>query len=173
MGVLIGWIVSIITFPGIIVHEIAHQFFCRIAKVAVLDVKYFQLANPAGYVLHEHPKKTYQHLLIGLGPLFINTTLGAAIAFPASILLNFGASNPIYVVLMWLGISIAMHSFPSTGDAKSIWKAVMQPEVNIGYKVLTVPLVGLLYLGALGSVFWLDAIYGLTVATTIPYIIMH
>jgi hypothetical protein len=172
-GIFIGWIVTIITFPGVIVHEIAHQFFCRLAKVAVLDVKYFRLGNPAGYVVHEHPQKTYQHLLIGLGPLFFNSILGALIALPAIIPAHFDDSNPIHTVLIWLGFSIAMHSFPSTGDAKSIWKAVMQPEVNIAYKIITVPLVGLLYLGALGSIFWLDAIYGIAVVTIIPYVIFH
>jgi hypothetical protein len=173
MGFVIGWLVSIITFPGVIVHEIAHQFFCRIAKVAVLDVVYFRLGNPAGYVVHEHPQKTYQHLLIGLGPLFINSIVGAIIALPAIIPVRFGSSNPIFLLLIWLGFSVAMHSFPSTGDAKSIWKAVMQPEVNFAYKFITVPIVGLLYLGALGSIFWLDAIYGLAIVNVIPYVILH
>jgi hypothetical protein len=164
-----GWLISLLTFPGVIVHEIAHQFFCRLAKVAVLDVKYFRLSNPAGYVIHEIPQKTSQHLLIGLGPLFVNTIAGALIAFPAILpTYTFGSSNPIDMVLIWLGFSIAMHSFPSTGDAKSIWAAVMRPGVNAIYKIIAVPIVGLLYLGAIGSVFWLDAIYGVGVIMAIP-----
>lgn len=130
-----GWLISLLTFPGVIVHEIAHQFFCRLAKVAVLDVKYFQLENPAGYVVHEVPEKTYQHLLIAFGPLFINTAAGAFIAFPASLpVFAFGSSDKIDIALVWLGFSIVMHSFPSTGDAKAIWKAVMRRGVNIWYK---------------------------------------
>lgn len=164
-----GWLISLITFPGVIVHEIAHQFFCRISNVAVFDVKYFQLKNPVGYVLHEHPQKTYQHILIGLGPLFVNTILGALIAFPAIMpTMTFGTSDPIDMLLIWLGFSIAMHSFPSTGDAKSIWESVMKPNVNIGYKLFAIPVVGLLYLGALGSIVWLDAIYGIGVVVTLP-----
>jgi len=164
-----GWLISIVTFPGVIVHEIAHQFFCKLAKVAVLDVKYFQLSNPAGYVIHEMPQKTLQHLLIGLGPLFVNTITGAIIAFPAILpTFTFGTSDPVDFILIWLGFSIAMHSFPSTGDAKSIWSAVMRPEVNILYKIITAPLVGLLYIGALGSVIWLDAIYGAGVVIALP-----
>ena len=56
-------------------------------------------------------------------------------------------------LIIWLGFLIAMHSSPSTGDAKSIWEAVMVHEIDIVYKVLAVPLVGLLYIGALGSIF--------------------
>ena len=167
-----GILITIVTFPGVIVHEIAHQFFCKLSKVAILDVKYFRLGNPAGYVLHEHPKYTYQHLFIGLGPLFINTFLGALIAFPAIIpSMDFGSSDPIDSILIWIGFSIAMHSFPSTVDAKSIWQAVMQPGVNFGYKLFAVPTVGLLYIGAIGSIFWLDAIYGIAVIMALPVLI--
>jgi len=172
MGFILGWIISIITFPGVIVHEIAHQLFCKFAGVAVLDVKYFQFASPAGYVIHEHPQKTYQHLMIGLGPLLINTILGALIAFPAVLpTMTFGSTDPINMLLVWLGLSIAMHSFPSTGDAKSIWQSVMQPDVNFAYKAIAVPIVGLLYLGAIGSVFWLDAIYGVAVVMFLPTVL--
>lgn len=169
-----GWLISLVTFPGVIVHEIAHQFFCKLAKVAVLDVKYFQLSNPAGYVIHETPQKTSQHLLIGLGPLFVNTIAGALIAFPAILpTYTFGGSNPIDMILIWLGFSIAMHSFPSTGDAKSIWAAVMRPGVNAIYKIIAVPIVGLLYLGAIGSIFWLDAIYGVGVIMVLPTVLFN
>jgi hypothetical protein len=164
-----GWLISLATFPGVIVHEIAHQFFCKLAKVAVLDVKYFQLANPVGYVLHETPQKTSQHLLIGLGPLLFNSIIGALIAFPAVLpSFTFGSENPIDMILIWIGLSIGMHSFPSTGDAKSIWEAVMRPNVNPLYMIIAAPIVGLLYLGAIGSIFWLDALYGFGVIMALP-----
>jgi hypothetical protein len=167
-----GQLISILTFPGVIVHEIAHQYFCKLAKVAVLDVKYFQFANPAGYVIHEVPEETYQHLLIGLGPLLLNTIVGALIAFPAVLpTITFGSVNPVYMVLVWVGFSIAMHSFPSTGDAKSIWASVMRPGIHAAYKIITVPIVGLLYIGAIGSVFWLDAVYGMGVIMFLPTIL--
>jgi len=169
---IIGWFVTVVTFPGVVVHEIAHQFFCKIAKVAVLDVKYFQFKNPAGYVVHENPQKPYQHLMIGLGPLLFNTIVGALIAFPAVVpVVTFDTKSPVDIVLIWLGISIAMHSFPSTGDAKSLWKSIMKPEVNIVYKIIIVPIVGLLYLGALGSIFWLDAIYGFGAVILLPTVL--
>lgn len=170
---MIGRLLAIITFPGVIVHEIAHQFFCKLAKTAVLEVKYFQFGNPAGYVIHEKPQRPYQHLMIGLGPFLFNTVVGALIAFPAALqAFTFDAEKPFDFALLWLGLSIAMRAFPSTGDAKSLWKSTMSPQVGLGYKILIVPVVGLIYLGALGSMFWLDIIYGLLIIMLIPTLLV-
>jgi hypothetical protein len=43
-----GQLISLLSFPGIIVHEFAHLIFCRLRKVAILDVCYFRFDNPAG-----------------------------------------------------------------------------------------------------------------------------
>jgi hypothetical protein len=164
-----GFLISVLTFPGVVVHELAHQLFCMLARVAVFEVCYFRLGNPAGYVLHEKPRKFSQHLLIGIGPLFVNTIIGAVIALPAAIpVLQFGAGSPVDYVLIWLGVSIAMHSFPSTGDAKAIWQAMWQPEVPLILSFICVPVVGAIYLLALGSIFWLDLAYGIAVVAFFP-----
>jgi hypothetical protein len=68
-----GIVITILTFPGVIVHELAHQLFCRWFKVPVFEVVYFQPKNPAGYVLHEVPQHKWQTILISVGPFFINT----------------------------------------------------------------------------------------------------
>lgn len=172
-----GFIISIITFPGVIVHELAHQLFCRICRVAVFDVCYFRFGNPAGYVVHEQPKSAYQNILIGIGPFLLNTIIGALIALPSAVpILNFdikfGANNFIDYFLIWIGISIAMHSFPSIGDAKSIWKSIMKKETPLLLKIFTAPIVILIYIGAAGSVVWLDLFYGIAVATFIPNLII-
>ena len=70
-----GFLIALVTFPGVIVHEMAHQLFCRLFRVAVLDVCYFRLGNPSGYVLHESPRTTAQHLVIGIGP-FLDLAVG-------------------------------------------------------------------------------------------------
>ncbi|MDF2883882.1 MAG: hypothetical protein K0R54_4447 [Clostridiaceae bacterium] len=173
-----GFLISIITFPGVIVHEMAHQLFCRICRVAVIDVCYFRFGNPAGYVVHEHPKNSYQHLLIGIGPFFVNTILGALIALPAAVpILNFGVrfneNSILDYFIIWIGVSIAMHSFPSTGDARSMWDSIMKKDTPLKTKIFTVPIVGLIYIGAVGSVAWLDFFYGLAVAAFIPNLIIH
>ncbi|BCN31818.1 metalloprotease family protein [Anaeromicropila herbilytica] len=170
---IIGYLVSIITFPGVIVHEAAHQLFCRINKVAVLKVCYFQFQNPFGYLIHEKPDKAYKNVLIGIGPFFVNTIIGAIIALPGAIpVIEFETGNLLEYFLIWLGVSIAMHSFPSIGDAKNIWKSVWNKETGILLKIIATPIVGLIYLGAVGSILWLDLIYGIAVAMFVPNLLV-
>jgi hypothetical protein len=167
-----GFLIAIVTFPGVIVHEIAHLLFCRFARVAVFDVCYFRIGNPSGYVVHEPPRNVYQSILIGIGPFFVNSIMGALIAFPAAIPMMTGGINFLEIVDLWLGLSIAMHAFPSTGDAKSIWASVFSPGTPVLARLLTVPLVCFIYLGAIGSFFWLDLIYGVVIAVALPYLLI-
>ena len=172
-----GIIITVLTFPGVIVHELAHQLFCRICRVSVFDVCYFKLANPCGYVVHEIPKNSFQQILIGIGPFFVNTILGALIALPAVIpILNFnaqfGEKQLLYYFLIWVGVSIAMHSFPSTGDAKGIWKEVRSNQTSILTKIIGAPIVLFIYIGAIGSAFWLDLAYGIAVVAFLPNLII-
>lgn len=159
-----GILITLVTFPGVIVHELAHQLFCRLYKIPVYKVVYFQAENPAGYVLHEAPANKFQNIMIGIGPFFINTLLAVLIALPAALpVMEFDNGTPVDYVLLYLGISIAMHAFPSTGDAQSIWNAVKEKDTPLWVKIIGYPVVGLIYLGTLGSFFWLDAIYGVGV----------
>ncbi|MFN3404847.1 MAG: hypothetical protein ACK40G_12180 [Cytophagaceae bacterium] len=167
-----GIVITIVTFPGVIVHELAHQLFCRWLKIPVFNVCYFQFDNPAGYVIHEIPKNTYHQILVGIGPFIVNTLLGAVIAMPASLaFFKFGNPQAMDYILIYLGVSIAMHSFPSTGDAASITEAINGSK-NILVKIVGYPIVGIIYLGALGSVLWLDLIYGIGVAVLLPELII-
>ena len=174
MGFLIGFLVNLLTFPGIIVHELGHQLFCRLLRVPVLKVCYFRLGNPAGYVIHEPPQSPWANLLIAIGPLFVNTTVGLLIAFPAVLgAFKFDTGDGIDFFLIWLGLSIAMHAFPSIGDARSIWKTVTSHQNSVFVKVVAIPLILLIYLGAAGSFFWLDAIYGICVVLFVPNAFVH
>src|SRR5437762_10128220 len=97
-----GQLIAILTFPGVIVHEAAHQLFCRLFRVAVLDVCYFRVGNPAGYVLHEIPAYPNQQIWIGIGPFLINTLVGALIAAPAAIPgIQFEAGDALDYLLLW------------------------------------------------------------------------
>jgi Putative zincin peptidase len=102
-------------------HELAHQLFCRRFRIPVLNVCYFRFGNPAGFVIHEPATKSYQSVLISVGPFLVNTIIGAIFSFPAAIpVIRFGAGDLLDYFLIWLGVSIAMHAIPSTGDAKSM-----------------------------------------------------
>ena len=168
-----GFLISLATFPGVIVHELAHQLFCRWFKVPVFKVVYFQLSNPVGYVLHEVTSKKWQSIMISVGPFFINTIVGALIAFPAALpVFKFHNAGPLDYLLIYLGVSIAMHAFPSTGDANAIWKTVNESDTSIWVKLIAYPVVGLIYLGSIGSFIWLDLLYGVGVAIGLPNLII-
>jgi hypothetical protein len=165
MIIIPGIIITCITFPGVIIHEGAHKLFCDWTKTAVHQVCYFRFGNPAGFVIHDLPSNVWKHILIGVGPLFINSGIGLCIGLLA---IPFEPIKVVNGALNWLAVSVAMHSFPSTGDAQSIWQAVWSKEAPIPAKCIGTPLVGLIYLGAIGSVFWLDLVYSCGVVFGIP-----
>ena len=175
-GLILGFAVALATFPGIIVHELAHQFVCWLLKVPVFEVCYLRFGKTAGFVRHERPKSPWASLLIGIGPVFVNTLLGLLIAFPAVLgmfIFDSFFNTLVDLFLFWLGLSIAMHAFPSLGDARVIWNSVMNKENAIWVKLIGAPVVIFILLGAAGSLFWLDAIYGLFVVMGLPYFFVH
>jgi Putative zincin peptidase len=168
-----GPLIALATFPGVIIHELAHQLFCRWFRVPVLKVCYFRVGNPAGFVIHELPTKSYQSLFISIGPFLINTLLGALIAAPAALpVIKFATGDLLDYLLIWLGVSIAMHAIPSTGDAKSLWQSVKGPGVSSVVRFMAAPIIGIIYLAVLGRIFWLDLIYGIAVAVGIPTLLV-
>lgn len=170
-----GFIISIITFPGVIIHELAHQIFCMLCGLQIFEVKYFQVKNPNGYVIHEASEEPFKIFLTSMGPFFINTLLGILIILPASVeLLIFKEYNNILnLILGWLGISILMHAFPSTGDAKVMVRRILKnPDVSLIWKILAAPFIGLIYLCAAGSMFWLDLLYAVTVGMLVPNLLV-
>mgnify|MGYP001548718823 CR=1 FL=1 len=168
-----GFLITLITFPGVIVHELAHQLFCRWYKVPVFEVVYFRTGNPAGYVLHEKPQNKWQSLMISIGPFFLNTIIGALIALPAALpVFTFENANLFHYLLIYLGVSIAMHAFPSTGDANAILETLKDRETSLLTKIAGYPLVGLICIGSIGSFIWLDLVYGIAIAVGLPKLII-
>jgi len=169
----VGFIFSLLTFPGVMVHELAHVLFCWLLGIRVVKVCLFRFGNPAGYVLHEEPANALQHMLISFGPFTVNTVLGAAVAASATVPLLHFTDPRISNLLIWLGVSIAMHAFPSTGDAASLWHGIWSGRGCCLWRLIALPFVVLIYIGALGSVFLLNTAYGIFVALYLPRMVMH
>jgi hypothetical protein len=164
-----GELIALLTFPGVIVHEAAHQLFCRFFRVAVHDVCYFRVGNPAGYVVHEQSAAPSHQVWISLGPFLLNTLLGALIAAPAAIpVMQVDVGGPLDCLLIWLGVSIAMHAFPSTVDAELIWDTLETRQTSRLTKFIGVPAIGAICLASVGRFVWLDLLYGLAVAMLLP-----
>lgn len=169
-----GQLVSAATFPGVIVHEVAHMWFCKLRGLAVLDVCFFRVGNPAGYVVHEETENFNTVFLVSVGPFIINSLLCMVICLPAFLPVRvFGVKSPLAYVLLWLGISIGMHAFPSTGDAYGLYQRARK-EASAGniLAMLSLPLVGIIYLANIGRIFWLDYIYGAAIGLGLPSLIL-
>lgn len=170
-----GFVIAIATFPGVIVHETAHLFFCRLFKLAVYDVCFFRFGNPAGYVIHERTNNFRALFFVSMGPFFVNTVL--------CILFCTAAFLPVWVLKVddylayffyWLGLSIGMHAFPSTGDLSNLWQ-VAPPLAKGGnvWAILSVPLIALLYVLNFGRIVWADLGYGIAVGILGPLAIFR
>ncbi len=170
-----GWLISLVTFPGVIVHEMGHLFFCRRYGLAVHRVCYFRLGNPAGYVIHE-PADTYgRGFWVSVGPLVVSSLMAAAVGFPVgTAFLQHHKMQVVHWALGWLALSIGMHSFPSTGDAKNLWSAsigaVMKGNI---IALIGFPVVILIYLANLLSIIWFDAFYAAALILAVPWLIIH
>jgi len=152
---VLATIISLLTFPGIMVHELAHKLFCNIARVQVYKVCYFRLGNPSGFVIHEPANSYGKALLIDIAPFLVNTLI-SLLLFAVAVNLPF---SPVAYLLYWLGISTAMHSFPSNSDADNLWSQSKSswkknPQALIGF-----PIVGMIKLATFFSRIWFDLLY--------------
>lgn len=152
-----GEIIALLTFPGVILHEWSHKKFCELFKVKVLEVCYLRAKNPVGYVLHEQPTKFIQTFFIDIGPFLINSICSLLIFLIARMFEGY-----LFYFLMWLGISVGMHSFPSTGDAEILWnESKRQFSMKNYWSLFGFPISAIIYIGSLLSIVWLDVFYAL------------
>jgi len=175
MIIIPGALIAIVTFPGVIVHEAAHLFFCRLRKVPVFDAKFFQFdMTTAGYVIHGRSDNFTTEFLISTGPFIINTLLCFFICLPASVPYYYFDELPGFsVLLLWLGISIGMHAFPSTVDANNIWMlAKAEARKRNILAILSFPIVILIYFANALKFMWFDALFGLGIGVGLPALIL-
>lgn len=157
------------SFMGIAVHEFSHQLFCQLVGVKVFKVKYLQFKKPAGYVEHAQPKNFVQAFFISIGPLLFGTTLSVAIFyFVVSTITTaitngqISTSNFIIVVLaIWMAISISLHCFPSSGDAKILLSEARHHVLQRfnPFALLLFPFVWIIQLANYLKRFYFDWIY--------------
>ncbi len=167
LGTLFRLLHRLLAAPGVVVHELAHEAACRLVGVPVLEVAYFRLGDPPGYVRHGQPDRYRESFVISVAPFLVNTVVafGCFVGL-ATIVAGVDAvgSAPrstlaAAAVLCWLGLAIGTEAFPSTGDARTLWNRSRaewrrSPSVLIG-----VPVVAVIYLANLLSRLWADVAY--------------
>ncbi len=112
-------------FPGVIFHELAHYLACVIFGVKVFSTRLFD--SQEAFIQHAKPN-TWQAFAISIAPFAMNNLLAVwllSLANDFVLLLN-----PLAIVLYWLAISLAFHSFPSDTDAMNAFNAAKDSCLN-------------------------------------------
>lgn len=168
-----GWIIALLTFPGVIVHEISHRFFCDLTKTPVYEVRYLRIGNPAGYVVHGPVQSLKSSLLISIGPLIVNTLLCALLTFPAMFpifILDTEKYNVVFMVLMWAGVSMGMHAFPSNEDMKNFVDQVKNAQEGGLLPILAKLLARIFKIANALRIAWFDLIYAFCISLVLPIV---
>ncbi len=122
---------SVLTAPGVVVHEFAHEVTCSLVGVEVREVEYFQRPDRGGrlgYVRHVVPRSYTKRVLIAASPFALNTVAGFAVVVAAAVYVE---SIAYMAVALYLGFSLLYHAFPSYGDASTLkprsWRGYLHP----------------------------------------------
>jgi len=165
-----GPVIAALTFPGVIVHEAGHLFFCRLFKLQVFDVCFFRFGSPAGYVIHQQTDNFKAQFFVSMGPFFANTLLCVLFCSAAFLpVWELKVYDPLAYFFYWLGLSIGMHAFPSKTDLSHLW--AQAPELakkGNPLAILSLPLAGVLVVLNYGRIVWADLGYGILVGILGP-----
>lgn len=173
LRVVFRLLLSILGFPGVAVHEFAHQLCCWLTGTRVRRVCYFRFGVPAGFVEHDAPASPWRHALISAGPLFVNTAVALACGILA--LREALPLDPAWkgrVLLFWLGGAAGLHAFPSMADATSLLSALWERRSGLLAKVVLTPIGGLLALGSFGTWIGLDLAWALVSVWVAPNLLI-
>ena len=171
--------VSMITFPGSIVHAFTRQLFCRMMGVPVYETVYFAVDDPSKYVKRDvlPPGKTFA--LICLGWLF-DVLLGWLLLAPVSLtMFAFGFPGLFThsdqwtalpnLLLVWVGFSVLMHSFPSREELQELRGRVLgNKEAPAILRVLAAPFYLVMGIAVWGNVVLLDAFFSVGMMLLLP-----
>ncbi|HSI19038.1 MAG TPA: hypothetical protein VK980_14790 [Sphingomonas sp.] len=167
-----GWLIELLTFPGVIVHEIGHRIFCHLTGVPVYQVRYYKFwGKPSGFVIHGPAPSLKAALLIAIGPLILNTLLCSLLTFsavvPLFILRDSSTAFPD-ILLMWFGVSAGMHAFPSNHDMEGFTDFLLEAGHGDALVMVAQAFALLFKIANFLRVVWFDAIYAVLVAAFLP-----
>ncbi len=159
MFLLPNWLIYTVTFPGVIIHELAHELFCILFGVKVTKSVYFQMnSDVAGYIEHEQPTTLNQLFWISAGPLVLNSILAIVLSHR---FFAYEASYLIQIITIWLAFSVGLQAFPSNQDAKNIISDSKELGGGITFSLISYPFFALIWLANFLKYFWFDIAYAL------------
>ncbi|MFZ4632145.1 MAG: M50 family metallopeptidase [Patescibacteria group bacterium] len=143
-----------LTSPGIIVHELAHAFFCVLFGVKIHEINLLRYNEVAGYVVHDEPRRFLSAFFISFGPLIINSLLAIYLFTKFQSIYNLES-----LLYFWLAFALGLQAIPSTGDAKALFNNANHNFFRNPLVIIFYPLVLALYLLNLLKYIFIDLIY--------------
>lgn len=108
-----------LTVPGVVLHELAHQFVAEVLGLEVREVDY------TSHVVHEAPRTVLQALLVGLAPLVVNSAfaVGALWAVAGTVPVEPAAlaRTPETAAALLAAFVLLFRAVPSTQDVANIF----------------------------------------------------
>lgn len=134
--------IRILTFPGVFVHECAHEIACRLLRVPVHTVYYFRMQGEVlGYVRHSGTRN-FKNFFIAIAPGLVGPIIGLAIVLPAALsIINYEADSVLDWFMLWVGTSILVHACPSPTDCQAAVEALVAQPTLIRLLLLPVEFV--------------------------------
>ncbi|WP_298137414.1 hypothetical protein [Flavobacterium sp.] len=165
MGILIGIIVRFITFPGVVLDLIVNFLIAKLLKLEIIRINLLSILTGNPIVIKEE-SRYYKILLFSILPFIIMTLIAIPFCYKA---IEFNQGKK-FLICLWLGISIAAHSFPEIEIGKLIWKRTNEEIKNKNYiTVLIYPYVIFIFIFRILHVLWLDILYGVGILFLIDY----
>ena len=166
-------IISLLTFPGIILKNISYKMMCKIYKREVFEVSYFSLENEGrGYVSYSMAERNIDNILFYLSSFFMNTIIGMLTGMPTAILMVSERRVDVFTLtLLWLSISIVMNAFPDEEDSELIWKMTDIKEIGLVKSILIYPITGFIKMASVLTWTLFDLFYAVFLIILTPNLI--
>ncbi|HLC79359.1 MAG TPA: hypothetical protein VJG83_02920 [archaeon] len=135
------------SFPGIILNQIVKLVFCKLFEIEVYDYSLFRLKLPVGYVNYEFPKTLFQHLVIVLGPFFVQSILACALVILAY--LARPDSLSLWFLCIWLSFSSGAHAIPDFSQTLDslitrVKESLGKGDIIVAFLLPPIALIGIL-----------------------------
>ena len=117
------------SFPGIIIHELAHKWAAERRGLAIRDYQLWNWRN-GGHVSHEPARNAGDKIAVAGAPVVVNTLVSISVWTLAAMLVGVWATPfprswelVVAAMLGWIGWAIGKHALPSRSDAAGAWRA--------------------------------------------------
>ncbi len=157
MGVILGIILRIITFPGVLLNTYVCYLTCKMLGIKVKEINYGVMLF--GMAVKIEPPEMYIRLFaLIFWPYLIMT----AAALPFCYLALYFHQGWGFVFFLWLAVSMAANAFPHLEMANLLWKNGFIALKQKNYiAILGFPLVIIIYGLAVAKTLWIDVLYAL------------